>query len=56
MQDIELKIIKDAISKFSGNVSKAARDLDIPQQTLNNKIDKYDLKKYIHEIKEPKNG
>ena len=49
--NIEIKIIKDALSKFSGNVSKAARDLDIPQQTLNNKVEKFDLRKYIYNLK-----
>ena len=54
MQDIEMKIIKDALLKFSGNASKAARELDIPQQTINNKIDKYRLRSYVHNIKNPK--
>lgn len=54
IQDIEMKIIKDALLKFSGNASKAARELDIPQQTINNKIDKYRLRSYVHNIKNPK--
>jgi len=43
LQEIEIKIIKEAVLKFNGNVSKAARELDIPQQTLNSKIKKYNI-------------
>lgn len=56
MQEIEMKIIKDALLKFSGNASKAARELDIPQQTINNKIDKYKLRAYVHNLRQPENG
>ena len=56
LQNVEMKIIKDALQKFSGNASKAARELDIPRQTINNKIDKYNLKAYVHNIKRPKMG
>ncbi len=56
LEDIEIKIIKETLAKFSGNISKASRELDIPQQTLNNKIDKYKLRSYICNIKKPKNG
>ena len=56
MQEIETKIIKDALLKFSGNASKAARELDIPQQTINNKIDKYKLRSYVNNIKNLKMG
>lgn len=56
LQDIEIKIIKNALIKFSGNISRAARELDVPQQTLNNKIVKFKLKSYVHDIKQPNNG
>ena len=55
LSNLELQLIKIALEKFSGNISKAARDLDIPQQTLSSKINKYELKKYIENLKIPKN-
>lgn len=55
LSDLELQLIKNALEKYSGNISKAARDLDIPQQTLSSKIKKHDLKKYIENPKIPKN-
>jgi len=55
LSDLELKLIMAALDKFSGNISKASRELDIPQQTLNSKINKYDLKKYIKKLKLPEN-
>lgn len=41
---IEADLIKQALKRSGGNVSQAARDLDIPQQTLNSKLDKYGLR------------
>lgn len=40
---VEKNMICKAIKKTSGNVSKAARLLDIPRQTLQKKINKYNL-------------
>lgn len=54
LEVIEIEIIKDALFKTDGNVSKAARELDLPQQTLDNKVNRYNLKKYIENIKLPK--
>ncbi len=47
----ERKLIIRALEESKGNVSRAARDLDIPQQTMNNKMIKYRLKERIDEIK-----
>ncbi len=51
IRELEIKIIKEALTQTGGNISKAARDLDIPQQTLNNKIDKYNIRKYVDTIR-----
>ena len=51
LEIIEIEIIKEALLKSEGNVSKAARELDIPQQTLDNKVNRYNLKGYIKNIK-----
>jgi arginine utilization regulatory protein len=48
---IEIEMVKQALLESRGNVSRAARQLDIPQQTLNNKIEKYGLRSYIYKIK-----
>lgn len=53
MRELEIKIIKEILRQTGGNISKAARELDIPQQTLNNKIDKYNLSKYVDTIRHP---
>lgn len=55
MAQYERELLVMAIEEAGGNVSRAARDLDIPQQTMNNKIIKYNLKKLTDEIK-LKNG
>lgn len=49
--ELEIKIIKEALIETGANISKAARDLDIPQQTLNNKIDRYNLRPFIDSIR-----
>lgn len=41
---IEQKIIKDKLIEFSGNISKAAEDLQMKRQTLQHKIKKFDIK------------
>ncbi|SHJ45398.1 arginine utilization regulatory protein [Dethiosulfatibacter aminovorans DSM 17477] len=51
MAEYEKELLAMAIEEAGGNVSRAARDLDIPQQTMNNKVIKYDLKKMIEETK-----
>ncbi|TLS36483.1 sigma-54 interaction domain-containing protein [Pseudalkalibacillus caeni] len=47
----EAKLIKEALRKTDGNISRAARELDIPQQTLDKKIKKYGLKEFIVSLK-----
>lgn len=47
----EKEIIKEALQNAGGNISKTARDLDIPQQTLSNKVKKYKLETYIYKLK-----
>ncbi|OZU87639.1 hypothetical protein CIL03_16250 [Virgibacillus indicus] len=51
IEKTEIKIIKNELENTSGNISKAARNLDMPQQTMSNKIKKYQLEKYILNIK-----
>lgn len=51
IQKTEISIIKQELRNTSGNISQASRNLDMPQQTLNNKIQKYNLKKYILTMK-----
>ncbi|MCR2042873.1 sigma-54 interaction domain-containing protein [Anaerosalibacter massiliensis] len=43
MNDIEKKIIVEALSKNENNISKAARNLGIKRQTLQHKLKKYEL-------------
>lgn len=49
--ELEIRIIKEALKQNNANISKAARELDIPQQTLNNKLDKYQLRSYIETLR-----
>ncbi|MFP3391948.1 sigma-54 interaction domain-containing protein [Brevibacillus sp. SIMBA_040] len=51
LKEVEVEMIKQALLDANGNVSKAARKLDIPQQTINHKIDKYTLRPFIYQIK-----
>lgn len=43
LRDYEITIIKRAVENANGNFSKAARSLNIPKQTLHNKIKKYNI-------------
>jgi arginine utilization regulatory protein len=43
IQETELQLIRSAISKSEGNIQKAAKLLNIPRQTLQYKIKKYEL-------------
>ena len=56
LREAETKIIKDTLQKCDGNVSRAAREMDIPQQTLDNKIKKYELNRFLESCKLLKNG
>ncbi|SKC46370.1 sigma-54 interaction domain-containing protein [Maledivibacter halophilus] len=51
VKDLEIQIIEENLRLTRGNISKAARDLDIPQQTLNNKIDKYNLRFFVNKLR-----
>ena len=44
IEDLEIYIIKTALNEAGGNVASAARNLDLPRQTLKNKIIKYNIK------------
>lgn len=44
LEEYEKGILKEAIRESGGNYSKAAKKLNIPRQTLYNKIKKYDIK------------
>lgn len=56
MEETEIDIIKKELLHSGGNISQAARNLDMPQQSLSNKIKKYQLGTYILEVKLLKNG
>ena len=43
MAAVEAKIIRDAIVAANGNISKAAENLKIKRQTLQNKLKKYHI-------------
>lgn len=43
MEETEMKIILEALKLWNNNISKTARYLGIPRQTLQNKIKKYNL-------------
>ncbi|PWW31326.1 arginine utilization regulatory protein [Cytobacillus oceanisediminis] len=49
LSQIEIELIRNALRQSAGNIARAARDLDIPQQTLNSKIDKYKLRNFRRE-------
>jgi arginine utilization regulatory protein len=49
MKKVEQSIICKALDLHKGNISKAARELDIPQQTLYTKLQKSGLLKYIQD-------
>ncbi|MDQ0269594.1 arginine utilization regulatory protein [Cytobacillus purgationiresistens] len=51
IQRIERKMIMDSLYETKGNISQAARNLDLPQQSLSNKIKKYNLEPEIIRIK-----
>ncbi|NLX75735.1 MAG: sigma 54-interacting transcriptional regulator [Synergistaceae bacterium] len=43
LESLEIKIIEAALNKHNGNITRAASDLDLPRQTLQNKIKKYEI-------------
>lgn len=45
LEEMELKLVEEALLISGGNVKKAAEYLDIPRQTLQQKMIKYDLNK-----------
>lgn len=51
VENLERKLILDALQATKGNISQAARTMDLPQQTLSNKIKKYGFAREIHRIK-----
>ena len=44
IEESEIMIIRNALNDAGGNVAEAARKLDLPRQTLKNKMVKYDIK------------
>lgn len=51
MEEVELNLIKKELKSTGGNISQAARNLDIPQQTLSHKIKRYKLERFVLLIK-----
>lgn len=51
VEALETRLIKDAIEEANGNVSSAARALDLPQQTLDKKVKKYGLQNFAVKTK-----
>ncbi|MGN7397782.1 helix-turn-helix domain-containing protein [Peribacillus frigoritolerans] len=54
MKEIEKQWIRQELTHVDGNISKAARRLDIPQQTMSRKIKEYGLQRYVYELKAKK--
>lgn len=54
LERVEMDLIKKAIEKTSGNISRAARMLGIPRQTLQYKLRKINESKKIKRLKEEK--
>lgn len=44
LEEVELKLIKNALKKTENNISAAARELDISRQSLQYKLKKYSIK------------
>ncbi|QHA91123.1 PAS domain-containing protein [Bacillus sp. N1-1] len=51
VEELESRLIQEAIKKSEGNVSRAARELDVPQQTLDKKVKKYNLQEEVAKSK-----
>ncbi len=49
--NFEISLLKETITKYKGNLSKAAQELEIPQQTLQNKLSKFHLREFVQETK-----
>jgi arginine utilization regulatory protein len=47
LKRVEQSLIRNVLDRYNGNISKAARELDIPQQTLYNKLKNNGLLEYI---------
>ena len=47
IEESEKIIIRNALNDAGGNVAEAARKLDLPRQTLKNKMVKYDIKPFF---------
>ena len=53
LRQIEIQLIREVLERYQGNVTRAARELDIPQQTLYNKIKRFGLQDHTNRL--PKN-
>lgn len=51
VKEAEKQWIRQELTHVDGNISKAARRLDIPQQTMSRKIKEYGLQRYVYELK-----
>lgn len=49
---MEKELIEEALGKHQGNISRTARELDVPQSTLYNKLEKLELLDYAHALKQ----
>jgi arginine utilization regulatory protein len=51
IRELEIDMIMKELKNTRGNISQAARNLDIPQQTLSHKIKRYQMHPYIYQVK-----
>lgn len=51
LMNFEISLLKEMIAECNGSLSKTAQELKIPQQTLQNKLDKFHLRDYVKELK-----
>ena len=50
LMNFEISLLKEMIAECNGSLSKTAQELKIPQQTLQNKLDKFHLRDYVKEL------
>ncbi len=54
LDNVEKEIISEYLIEYNGNISKVARKLNVPQQSMSRKIKKYNLYPIIYDVKQLK--